>query len=70
MSGTGGGGGGFAPLPFNGTGGGKDKPVDERVQHERPCRTLFVRNVSVSTITPCNELIDTLRVTSSVCPSL
>ncbi|KAJ9122344.1 hypothetical protein QFC22_001765 [Naganishia vaughanmartiniae] len=37
---------GFAPLPFNGVGGGKDKPVDERVQHERPCRTLFVRNVS------------------------
>ncbi|KAJ9100559.1 hypothetical protein QFC21_003602 [Naganishia friedmannii] len=46
MPGGGGGNGGFAPPPFNGASGGKNKPVDERVQHERPCRTLFVRNVN------------------------
>lgn len=63
---NGGGSGGFAPLPFDGAGGGKDKPVDERVQHERPCRTLFVRNVSVSVSAP-RKHVDTLRLMSTSC---
>ncbi|GHJ87174.1 hypothetical protein NliqN6_3576 [Naganishia liquefaciens] len=33
--------GGPAPFPAR-----REKPVDVRVQHERPCRTLFVRNVN------------------------
>lgn len=33
------------PAPFQGE---REKHVDERVQQERPCRTLFVRNVNVS----------------------
>ena len=43
---------GPAPFPAR-----REKPVDARVQQERPGRTLFVRNVNVSFPCPSREVM-------------